>query len=274
MNKVSISTGCLPRLENCRFYELSSVIRMMERFLKESKLDGFEFVLLPEWDCENPPLTPTTALSECEKHSIDELIETLEPRNYPLLSVHANRDIGSYLCSEKIDLINKGTRLIDECLTFTQRMGCKICVFHFWDTWKESFNIDFLIDVYRRFQTVYPQIDISIENIPTRHWEKSPFQIVKNFKHKTLDLKWASMFNEFSLFNEIMGEVDNIHVQGKHQDGSIIPTIGNLNYEMALQMIQAAGYTRAFTIELEGTAHYDEVLKYFEKLKNSAILSS
>ncbi len=62
---------------------------MMKRFLKESNVDGFEFVLLPEWDRENPPLTPTSAPFECEKHSVEEVSEVLRNESFPILSVHA-----------------------------------------------------------------------------------------------------------------------------------------------------------------------------------------
>jgi hypothetical protein len=38
---------------------------MMNRFLKESETDELEFVLLPKWDSENPPLTPSDTPSGC-----------------------------------------------------------------------------------------------------------------------------------------------------------------------------------------------------------------
>lgn len=267
MNNVSISTTSLPRLESSNFYELSSTIKMMNRFLKESKVDGFEFVLLPEWDSENPPLTPTSAPSECEKHSVKEIIETLQTRNFPILSVHANRDIGNYLCSEDAEKVRKGIRLIQESLDFTQKVNSKICVFHFWDTWKETFDLRSLQNLYQRFQGMHPEIEISIENIPTKYKNKTPFQITQFFRYKTVDLKWASLFNEFDLFVEIIQQVDNVHIQGKCQDGSVVPSLGSLNYEQALRRIKETGYSGVFTIELEGKANYNDVLKYVEKLK-------
>jgi sugar phosphate isomerase/epimerase len=267
MNKISISSTCLSRLESRRFYELSSIIRMMDRFLKESMADGFEFVLLPEWDSQNPPLTPTSAPPECEKHSIKEIVETLLTRNFPILSVHASRDIGNYLCSEEDEKVRKGIRLIHESLDFAQKVNSKICVFHFWDTWKETFPLHKLETLYQEFQDMYPKIEISIENIPTRYMNKTPFQIMQNFGHITLDLKWASLYNEFSLFAERIDQVDNVHIQGKYEDGQLIPTVGELDYKKAIDTVISAGYCGILTIELETMADYRDILKYVEKLK-------
>ncbi len=267
LNKVSLSTGSLPRMENCQFYELSSVFRMMKPFFQESKVDGFEFVLLPEWDSENPPLTPTSAPFECEKHTISEVADALMDKGFPILSVHANRDIGSYLCSEKDYEVDKGIRLVSECLDFTKRVGAKVCVFHFWDTWKESIDLAQLKAVYKKSERSCPDVEMSIENIPTRCQSKTPFQIVQDFRHKTLDLRWASMFNDFEKFAGIMAEVDDVHIQGMLQDGDMIPSAGSLNYAYALKQIVRRGYSGLFTVELEGKADYRDVLDYFVKLR-------
>ena len=269
MNKVSISTGCLPRLESRPFYELSSATRMMKRFLKESVADGFEFVLFPEWDSGNSPLTPSDAPSDCERHTIEEIAEALEGKGFPILSVHANRDIGNYLCSEDAEKVSKGIRLVDECLRFTRKVGSRICVFHLWDTWKETIDLAHLQTVYKRFQKANPDIAFSVENVPTRIKGMTPFQLVKSFQHKTLDLKWASLFNEFDAFAKIVGQVDNVHIQGKYEDEAVVPTVGVLKYERALDRIKEAGYKGIFTIELEGKASYGEMLKCVAKLRES-----
>lgn len=271
MNNVSISTTSLPRLEGNNFYELSSTIKMMNRFLKESKVSGFEFVLLPEWDSENPPLTPSDAPSECEKHMVEEVLAIVQAQNFPILSVHANRDIGNYLCYGDEGKVEKGIRLMRECLDFTRKVDSKICVFHFWDTWKEAFDLSFLEATHQKFQNIYPEIEISIENIPTKYKNKTPFQVMKNFRYKTLDLKWASLFNEFELFVKIIGQVDNVHIQGKYHDGNLVPSVGNLDYEQAIRRIREVGYSGVFTIELEDRPNYIEVLKYIGKLKRYRI---
>jgi len=268
MNKVSISTGCLPRLEGRQFYELESVLRMIRRLLKESRVDGFEFVLLPEWDSDGPPLTPSSAPPDCEKHAIDDLARTLKAQGFPIVSVHANRDIGNYLCSDDVDKASRGIKLTDECLSFTKAVGSKICVFHFWDTWKLTFNLVGLEAICRRFQTTYPDIELSIENVPTRYVGKTPFQIMQGFRHKTLDLKWASMYDEFNAFAGHFTDVSNIHVQGKLQAGGLVPTVGCLDFEDAIATAKRKNYSGPFTIELEGEASYRVALNYVSRLKS------
>jgi sugar phosphate isomerase/epimerase len=240
---------------------------MMKRLLEESKVDGFEFVLLPEWDSENPPLTPTSSPWECEKHSLKEIVKALEVKDLPILSVHANRDIGNYLCSEEIAKVKKGMRLIQESLDFAEKVGSKICVFHFWDTFKEVFDIQNLEKLYLKFQNAFPNVEMSIENVPTKYMSRTPFQIIQNFRHKTLDFKWASLFNEFDSFISILGQIDNVHIQGKHQQGTVVSSVGSLDYKKAIERIKDAGYSGVFTIELEGRATCDEAIECINKLK-------
>lgn len=268
INKIAISTGSLPRLEGKQFYELSSVIRVMERLLRESEIDGFEFALLPEWDSENAPLTPSDAPKDCEKHSVKEVLAALRNQSFPILSVHANRDVGNYLCSEDSAMVRKGMRLMIECLDFARKMDSRVCVFHFWDTWKEAFDLNRLLEIYKKYQEKYADVELSIENIPTKYKGKTPFQIANSFRHVTLDFKWASLFNEFDSFTEAFEHVDNVHIQGKMEGGRLVPTAGCLDYERALEQVVELGYSGVFTVELEGRSNYADVLNYISKLKN------
>lgn len=268
MNKVSISTGCLPRLEGRQFYELESVLRMMRRLSKESRVDGFEFVLLPEWDREGPPVTPTSAPPDCEKHATDGLARTLKTQGFPIVSVHANRDIGSYLCSDDVGEASRGVKVADECLSFAKTVGSEICVFHFWDTWKLTFDLAGLEAICRKLQTTHPEVELSVENVSTRYMRRTPFQIMHGFKHKTLDLKWASLYDEFKAFTEHSTDIDNVHVQGKLQARKLVPTAGHLDFENALATLKRKGYRGPFTIELEGATVYKDVLNYVGRLKN------
>jgi sugar phosphate isomerase/epimerase len=267
MTRVCISTGCLPRLEGCQFHEFGSVVRMMKRFLRESRVDGFEFVLLPEWDSESAPLTPTSASASCEKHSVGEILETVASEGFPIRSVHANRDIGNYLCHADQGKRKKGIRLADECLGFARKVGAKVCVFHFWDTWIENLDLAWLKALYDELQRRFEEVELSVENIPTKHDEMTPFQVLQNFKYKTLDLKWASMYREFSSFQEDVGTLDNVHVQGRLRDGQLVATVGSLDFDQAIAKLKRNGYSGLFTIELENKPSFDEVSEYIESLR-------
>jgi hypothetical protein len=267
MGKVLISTGSLSRLGGGDFYDLSCTIRVMHNLVEESELDGFEFVLLPEWDCENPPLTPSDAPLNCEKHDMKGILRLLHGDSLPILSVHANRDIGSYLCSGEPGKIAKGKRLVEECLIFTKEVGSGLCVFHFWDTLKEKLDLSYLEAARREFQDTFPEVRMCVENIPTKHEGKTPFQIMQSFQHWTLDLKWASLYGEFQLFADEIRKVDNVHVQGRYQGQNLVPTVGSLDYAQALVQIKRNGYSGLYTIELEGKPDYEDILDYISRLK-------
>ena len=267
MGLIALSTGWLPRLEDKPYYELSSVLNMMDKFSQERLVDGFEFGLLPEWDSENPPLTPAQAPSTCEKHDLQVILELLEKKGFTVLTVHASRDVGSYLCSEEKAKLAKGVRLVDESMKFCQDLSSKVCVFHLWDPWKKSFDLKGLQKVYEEGKKRFSDVEFSVENIPTMIEGKTPFQLLRGFGWRTLDLKWASMYDEFDLFAEAVEKVDNVHVQGKCQDDSFVPTVGSLDYEKALKWIVDAGYSGVLTLELEGKASYEDIVKCVKKLR-------
>jgi sugar phosphate isomerase/epimerase len=199
---------------------------------------------------------------------VSEVAEALEGLNLPIVSVHANRDIGNYLCSEQDEKVRKGVKLADECMGFAEKMGAKICVFHLWDTWNEKLNLARLEAFCREIQQRHPMIEMSVENVPTKHAGKTPFQIMSDFRFRTLDLKWASLFGEFDSFLGALKRVDNVHVQGRFEGGRLAPTVGSLDYEQAVARIRQCGYAGVFTVELEGNADYRDMVSYVGRLKD------
>ncbi len=264
---ISLSTGWLPRLENRPYYELSAALTVMGKFWKEALVDGFEFGLLPEWNSENPPLTPSDASLTCEKHPVQEILKILQESNLRFLSVHANRDLGCYLCSNEQTKRSQGVKLTNESLRFCESLDSKICTLHFWDPWSTNINLAHLCEVYKQARTKFPQLQISVENIPTAIKGETPFNLMREFDHKTLDLKWASMYNEFDNFVNAIEKVGNVHIQGKYQNGDLVCTTGDLDYSTALQRIMNSGYSGIFTVELEGRATYKEIKTYIERLR-------
>jgi hypothetical protein len=140
-------------------------------------------------------------------------------------------------------------------------------VFFIFGTRGKKIDLAGLQKVYEERRKRFSNIEFSVENIPTMIEGKTPFQLMQGFEWRTLDLKWASMYNEFDLFAEAVEKVDNVHVQGKCQDGSFVPTVGSLDYEKALERIVSVGYSGVFTLELEGKASYDDIAKYVKKLR-------
>ena len=79
------------------------------------------------------------------------------------------------------------------------------------------------------------------------------------------------MFNELDAFAENIEHVNNIHIQGKYQDGILVTNVGKMDYREALRRIKMLGYSGVFTVESEGEASYDDVLRYVDKLKRSMV---
>jgi len=269
LSLISVSTGWLPRLEERPYYDLSSALRVMMRMSEEGLADGCEFGLLPEWDSENAPLTPCMAPTSCEKHSLEEILAAINQAGLKVLTVHANRDVGSYLCHTEQRKQAKGVRLVEEALKFCRSLKCNICVFHFWDPWRKTFDAANLYNVYQSVKKSYPDIHLSIENIPTIMKGKSPFSIMDNYDWWTLDLKWASMFGEFEQFLEQSERLDNIHIQGEYQNSGLVSSSGKLDYDAALETLLNGGYSGPFTVELEGMATHADISICLRSLKDA-----
>ena len=142
-NLVSVSSAPIAKLGGSRYYDLVGTITVMKRVWKESVVDGFELQVEPEWDGENPPLSDGQFAdwTKTPKFSMTEVLEIVRRERLPILSVHANRDIGGYLCSGRTRDIEKGKSLIFDSLSLAQNLASKVCVFHLWDTRKPGFNV-------------------------------------------------------------------------------------------------------------------------------------
>jgi endonuclease IV len=215
-NPISVSTAPIAKLGNKRYYDLTGTLEVMKKVFQRSAVDGFELQLEPEWDSENPPLTdPELAdWTRTPKYTTKEILALVRKEKLPILSVHASRDIGNYLCSNQKRHIEKGERGIHDSLFLATELDANVCVFHLWDTRKTEFNIDHLEKTLSEIATEYPQVKASVENIPTHLKGQTPFSLVKSFKNITLDLRWAALYDELNAFKSITDRIANIHLRG------------------------------------------------------------
>lgn len=98
-NLISVSTAPIAKLGGKKYYNLVGTLEIMKKVLRKSVVDGFELQLLPEWDCENPPLTNAhfADWTKTPKYTVEEILALLKRKKLPILSVHASRDIASFL---------------------------------------------------------------------------------------------------------------------------------------------------------------------------------
>jgi hypothetical protein len=219
----SIATAPLNCLSGNPYFDLPGTLSIMKRLYREGVIDGFEFQYLIEWVPGKPPRAeikkrlPTWKKSK--KYPVNELIHLLKQAEIPILSIHAPRDIGTRLCSDDPGIINGGISLIRDSLTLTRDTGAKICVFHLWDTWKEDFLPSFLQSVLQEAISEYPGITAAVENIPTHLAAATPYALVRDFDHITLDLRWAALYGDFDKYEALTDKIVNVHLSGVLNEG-------------------------------------------------------
>jgi sugar phosphate isomerase/epimerase len=254
-NLISVSSAPIAGLGDKEYYDLLGTIEVMKRVSEEGVVDGFELQLEPEWDCENAPLTDAdwADWTKTPKFTVDEIVELIKSEHLPILSVHASRDVGSYLCSEKKRDWEKGKRVIHEALLIAERLRADVCVFHLWDTWKSSFDFHNVENMFLKTAKQFPKVKASVENVPTHLNGCSPLMLVSTFKHVTLDLRWAAMYNELDAFESIVGSLVNVHLRGSLNRNKWVLKRSNFNFYEALDKIRDEWkYSGLFTVEPEG----------------------
>ncbi len=254
-NLISVSSAPIAGFGDKEYYDLLGTIEVMKKVSGEAVVDGFELQLEPEWDCENAPLTDAdwADWTKTPKFTVEEVVELIKSEGLPILSVHSSRDVGSYLCSEKERDREKGKRVIHGALSVAEGLGAEVCVFHLWDTWKSSFDLRNVENIFLKIAERFPKIKASVENIPTHLEGCSPFMLVRSFRHVTLDLRWASMYNELDAFESIVGNLVNVHLRGSLKKGKWVLERSNLDFYAALNKIRNDWkYSGLLTVEPEG----------------------
>lgn len=254
-NLISVSSAPIAGLGDKEYYDLLGTIAVMKKVAEEAVVDGFELQLEPEWDQENAPLTDAdwADWKKTPKFTAAEVVELVRSASLPILSVHASRDVGSYLCSGKKRDWEKGKRVIHDALLTAESLGAEVCVFHLWDTWKSSFNVHNVESMFLKTVERFPKVKASVENVPTHLDGYSPFMLVRSFEHVTLDLRWASMYNELEAFESIVSRLVNVHLRGSLNKKKWVLNRSNLDFYETLNKIRNDWkYSGLLTVEPEG----------------------
>lgn len=273
-NLISISSAPVAKLGNKKYYDLVGTLEVLREIFRESAVDGFELQLEPEWDSENPPLTDTTLAdwTKTPKYTFKEILKLLECEGLPILSVHASRDVGNYLCSSRKRDLEKGKQLVHDSLSLTSDLGAEICVFHIWDTWMEKFNVNDLRKDFLDTTAQFPRVKASVENIPTHLEGRTPFHLVNLFDYVTLDLRWAALYDELNAFQSIIDKVVNVHLRGRLEGDGWVLDRSNFSFQEALDRIKDKWkYSGLFTVEPEGgmdSLYFENFVKAMKSLRN------
>jgi sugar phosphate isomerase/epimerase len=254
-NLISVSTAPVAGLGDKEYYDLEGTVEVLKKIFRESVVDGFELQLEPEWDSENLPLTDVdwADWAKTPKYAAEDIVEFFRKESLPILSVHASRDVGSYLCSERERDWEKAKHVMRDSLSIAESLKAEVCVFHLWDTWKTSFDVHRLAETLLSVADQFPKVKASVENIPTHLEGYSPFRLVNSFKHVTLDLRWAALYDEFDLFGSIVGNIVNVHLRGRLQEGKWTLDRSSFDFYEALDKLRRDWkYEGLLTVEPEG----------------------
>jgi len=269
-NLVSVSTAPIAKLGNKKYYDLSGTIQVMKKVYQESAVDGFELQLEPEWDSENPPLTDSELAdwTKTPKYTAKQILTLVTKEKLPILSVHASRDIGNYLCLNQKQHLEKGKRLIDDSLFLSDELSASVCVFHLWDTWATEFDANRLKKTLSDVAANYPKVKATVENIPTNLKGHTPFSLVKTFDHVTLDLRWAALYNELNAFESIINNIENIHMRGTLEGNKWALNRSSFTFYEALDTVKNKWKSPALlTVEPEGGISSSSFTNFIKAMK-------
>lgn len=270
-NLISASTAPIAGFGDKEYYDLHGTLEVMERIFRESAVDGFELQLEPEWDSENPPLTDSHLAdwTKTPKYSAIEIVELVAKEKLPILSVHASRDVGNYLCSDREQDWEKGKRMICESMSIAEKLGAKVCVFHLWDTWKKSFDLHRLKKTFLGTVSRFPRVKASVENIPTHLDSFTPFGLVSSFNYVTLDLRWAALYDEFNKFETIVDTIVNVHLRGKLEGTRWVLDRSSFSLYDALDQIKNGWkYRGLLTVEPEGRIEASSMRNFLKAMQS------
>lgn len=273
-NLISVSSAPIAELGGKKYYDLSGTLEVLRMVFRDSAVDGFELQLEPEWDSENPPLTDAELAdwTETPKFTFREILTLLRGQRLPVLSIHASRDVGNYLCSGRKGDLEKGKRLIHDSLSLADDLGTEICVFHIWDTWKTKFDLNNLKKVFLDITSQFPGVKASVENIPTHLKHYTPFSLAEKFDFVTLDLRWAALYDELEEFESIIDKVANVHLRGRLERNTWVLDRSSFGFQEAVdRIINEWKYQGLLTVEPEGgieSSSYDDFIGAMKSLKN------
>ena len=251
-NRVSISTAPLTALFGKPYYDLDTTIEVVQ--LLKTTVDGVEFQNLAEWDSTGPPRDDPEnervfAWHRSKKYTRTEIQSVIQDAHINVFSVHANRDVGILLCSEDEDDTRRGKNLMHASLSLAQTLGAGICVFHFWDPSKSDLDMGHLLRIYNEITASYPTVKAAVENIPCNY--QTPFELASHFRWVTLDIRWATKYDELEKFENVRNIV-NIHLRGELYGEQWVLNDAPYGFYEVIDLLRNWGYTGLFTVEPEG----------------------
>ncbi|MFO7941916.1 MAG: TIM barrel protein [Bacillota bacterium] len=260
LHSVAISTGTLPYALGRPYHEIGA-LRSAASALEGSR---FELVLHPDWRASPEPRTrQPSPWGDSPGFSFARMSTWLEKELWGVsfLSVHGNRDLGSFLASQDAEDRGLGRKLLNANIAVAHRLGAEVLVVHAWDPRNDRSQLKEVGRILAEESTRCPRVGLSVENIPTNDAALSQPQSLDAILREgsnlgvTLDLSWVSHHGDLEDFRFALEKMNNVHVQGRmsrlSSGGMRLLTRGSdMPVEGMMYRLLEWGYEGQWTLEL------------------------
>ncbi|MFO8060766.1 MAG: TIM barrel protein [Bacillota bacterium] len=256
---VVCSTGTMPSALGKRYHEIDAVLRAAEVIPARD----LEVVLHPDWREGLPPRSrqpdaPGVSATLTSDEIIFKLKEGMDRIGIRIHSIHANRDLGSFLNDGDGQTI--AGQILGDTIGIAHEVGAEVIVIHPWDSRADEIDLEHIaasiIEASRRSRAT-----LTLENIPlcAAGWSQADALaaltgLVPDTVGLTLDLSWSSMYDNFNELLDLLPRIENVHVQGRLVPGEngdrLHPRAGSINIEAAVRRLCRLGYEGQWTLEL------------------------
>lgn len=269
MNKVLCSTGALIGMPNGRNHKL------IEKFAKHLKCDGFEFMMYSTW-----------------YDKVDEIVRDLNRMSLSFPIIHCDKRLGEKLAgNEEKDLEEAFEKFEINC-QIAEDLHARKMVFHLWNGIISDQNIKNNLKAYEILAAIARKynIDLLVENVvcnhenPMQHW----CELTEKYSdiHFIFDTKMAAFHNQMELvyqddYRWLWDDrrIKHLHINdyaGGYMEWDKLKTLpigrGNINFEKFFTFINEKNYKEDYTVEAtaflpNGDVDYDMLNKCFHEIR-------
>ncbi len=258
---VVCSTGTMPSALGMRYHEIDAALEAAEVIPARD----LEVVLHPDWRPGLPPRSkqpdpPGTSGTLTSGEIVSRLREAMARTGARIRSIHANRDLGTFLGARDSGTRRIAAELLEETIGIAREVGAGIIVLHPWNSWAGAVDLEHIavpiIEASRSSEAV-----LTVENIPLSapEWSQAEAMVgladlLPDAVGFTLDLSWSSMYGNFDELLVLLSRVKNVHVQGRLMTGDdrewLHPRAGNMDLDASIRRLCRLGYDGQWTLEL------------------------
>ena len=278
IERLAVSTGTLPYALGAQYHEMDALAAAVEA-LRHPYL---EVVLHPDWRTEPEPRTvQPSAWTESTSLSFPDFAQWITRRltTASVISIHGNRDLGSFIASGDREDWSCGRKLAEGNLQVAESVGARVFVAHAWDPQDPDPKLEIAGEILGDLGEQFPGVRITVETIPTHEGAPSQPTSLERVLGAgadlgvTLDLAWVSHHGSLEDFLPFVERVANVHVQGRiHRDErgvTLLARGSGVPLEPMMRRLLERDYPGQWTLELNGSRSlldFAEALEHLDEI--------